>query len=195
MSQWLFLSKKAQITPDDGLGINGWFLSLFTEKNKNVPSQEAVMCVFDKRGGLHKFWSEYTFLSEMTPSEKKYYKDEGKLLYPLSVKKAGSYVYLEFADPTTGAVQYTSEKFYRKDACKLYESSEQFKQAFDYVTSIAVEYRIKQGLFQLKNTLVEIKSDVIIDEKVDGIDEFIEDKPKSEAVLMEDTTGVYQSVF
>lgn len=207
VAQWLFLSKKAQITPDDGLGINGWFMSLYTEKNKSAPSQEAVMCVFDKRNGLHKFWSEYTFLSEMTPSEKKYYKDENKLLYPLSIKKAGSYVYLEFIDPTTGSVQYTSDKFYRKDAHKLYTTSEQFRQAFDYVMTVAVDYRIKQGLFQLKNSLGEIR--ITGTEKVDGIDEFIEDSTNSvdqidKDEFIEDTINsvdqidkdeVYQSVF
>lgn len=167
-----------------------------------MPSQEVVTCVFDKRGGLHKFWSEYTFLVEMTPSEKKYYKDERKLLYPLSIKKSGSYVYLEFVDPTSGSVQYTSEKFYRKDACKLYESSEQFRQAFDYVVAISVEYRIKQGLFQLKNNLGNIQSTTVDDvsDENNNIDEFIEedDKSKSEIILMEENNHheqVYESVF
>ncbi len=195
VSQWLFLSRRASITPDEGLGINGWYMTIFTEKNKNAPSQESVTCVFDKRTGLHKFWSEYTFLSEMTTSEKKYYKDESKLLYPLSIKKAGSYVYLEFIDPTSGSVQYTSDKFYRKEAFNLYNSSEQFRQAFDYTMSVSVEYRINQGLFQWRNTLGEISSVKSADENNEQSNEqnkeFVDDIFE-ESVSTEET---YQSIF
>jgi len=192
VSQWLFLSRKASITPDDGLGINGWYMSIFTEKNKNAPSQESITCVFDKRTGLHKFWSEYTFLSEMTASEKKYYKDENKLLYSLPIKKSGSYVYLEFVDPTSGSVQYTSDKFYRKDALNLYNSSEQFRQAFDYTMSIAVEYRINRGLFQWKNNIGEISSTTeTVEENKEENKEFVDDIFE-ESVPAEET---YQSIF
>ena len=59
-------------------------MNIFTEKNKISPSQESVTCVFDKRTGLHKFWSEYTFLAEMTKSEMKYFKDEKNLPYPIN---------------------------------------------------------------------------------------------------------------
>jgi len=83
-------------------------------KNKISPSQESVVCVFDKRTGLHKFWSEYTFLAEMTRSEIKYFKEEKNLPYPLSIKKSGPQIYLEFIDPVTGNSNYTSEKMYRK---------------------------------------------------------------------------------
>lgn len=146
--QWLFLSKKAAITPNDGIGVNGWYMQLFTEKNKCVPSREAVTCVFDKRFGLHPFWSEYTFLSEMTRSETKYYKEEKKLVYPLAIKKATAQQYcLEFMDPETGAIQYTSEKFFKRDAFKKYQNDENFKAAFDHIMAVSVEQRIKRGIF------------------------------------------------
>jgi len=61
VSQWLFLSRKTAITPSDGMGISGWYLNILTEKNKNAPSQESVMCVFDKRTGLHKFGASIRF--------------------------------------------------------------------------------------------------------------------------------------
>jgi hypothetical protein len=150
VAQWLFLSRKTAITPNDGMGISGWFMNIFTEKNKTAPSQESVMCVFDKRTGLHKFWSEYTFLAEMTRSELKYFKEEKNLPYPLSIKKSGPQVYLEFIDPVTGNSNYTSEKMYRKNAYDYYLKDENFRNAFDYVMSIAVEQRITSGLFQLK---------------------------------------------
>ncbi len=194
VSQWLFLSRKTPITPDDGIGVNGWYMTIFTEKNKNAPSQEAVTCVFDKIEGLHKFWSEYTFLSELTPFEKKYYKDESKLIYPLSIKKAGSYVYLEFVDPTTGVIQYKSDKFYRKDAFKLYKSNENFRQAFDYITSVAVDYRIKQGLFQRKSNVIELHSNA-----EDNIDQIEEENGSSnnQDDSFDDLAdeGTYQSIF
>ena len=152
VGQWLFLSRKAAINPSDGMGITGWVLNVFTEKNKIAPSQESVTCIFDKRTGLHKFWSEYTFMAEMTRSELKYFKEENKLCYPLAIRKAGPQVYLEFLDPTTGSSQYTSEKFYRKNALDKYNTDEAFRNAFDYVMSISVEQRITNGLFQLRNT-------------------------------------------
>ena len=150
VSQWLYLSRKTAITPNDGMGISGWYLNITTEKNKNAPSQESVMCVFDKRTGLHKFWSEYTFLSEMTRSELKYFKEEKNLPYPLSIKKSGPQIYLEFIDPVTKNSNYCSEKMYRKNAYDKYLNDENFRNAFDYVMSTAVEQRITSGLFQLK---------------------------------------------
>jgi len=110
------------------------------------------MCVFDKRTGLHKFWSEYTFLAEMTRSEMKYFKEEKNLCYPLSMRKSGPQVFLDFIDPVTGNSQYTSEKFYRKNAHEKYLTDETFRNAFDYVMSVAVEQRITNGLFNLRNS-------------------------------------------
>ena len=164
--QWLFLSRRAAITPNDGIGISGWYMTVWTEKNKNAPSQESVTCVFDKRTGLHKFWSEYTFLAEMTRSELKYFKEEKNLPYPLSIKKTGPQIHLEFIDPVTGNSNYTSEKMYRKNAYEKYLNDENFRNAFDYVMSIAVEQRIVNGLFQLK-TSGEIHTNVLSEENID----------------------------
>lgn len=141
-------------------------MTVWTEKNKNAPSQESVTCVFDKRTGLHKFWSEYTFLAEMTRSELKYFKEEKNLPYPLSIKKTGPQIHLEFIDPVTGNSNYTSEKMYRKNAYEKYLNDENFRNAFDYVMSIAVEQRIVNGLFQLK-TSGEIHTNVLSEENID----------------------------
>lgn len=165
VGQWLFLSKKAAITPNDGMGITGWFLNIYTEKNKLAPSQESVTCVFDKRTGLHKFWSEYTFMSEMTKSELKYFKEEKNLCYPLAIRKSGPQVYLELFDPTTGNSQYTSDKFYRKNALDKYNTDENFRNAFDYVMGISVEQRITNGLFQLRSTNA-LEVNTVVDEEV-----------------------------
>ncbi|MDD4081893.1 MAG: ATPase domain-containing protein [Sphaerochaetaceae bacterium] len=159
VGQWLFLSRKASINPSDGMGITGWFMNIFTEKNKHAPSQESVICVFDKRTGLHKFWSEYTFISEMTLSERKYFKDEKHLVYPLSIRKSGPQVSLEFIDPTTGKVQYTSDKFYRKNAYDKYLTDENFRKAFDYVVDVSVNQRINIGLFRMRQDGLIVTSD------------------------------------
>jgi hypothetical protein len=200
VGQWLFLSRKAAITPNDGMGISGWFMNVFTEKNKLAPSQESVTCVFDKRTGLHKFWSEYTFLSEMTRSELKYFKEEKHLCYPLAMRKSGPQVYLEFLDPTTGNSQYTSEKFYRKNALDKYNTDETFKNAFDYVMSISVEQRITNGLFQLRNTgVIEVNStpDEVLDEIIPSpeneIAEPLETDEPTKYVLDKEVT--YESAF
>lgn len=200
VGQWLFLSRKTAINPSDGMGITGWFMNVYTEKNKIAPSQESVMCVFDKRTGLHKFWSEYTFLAEMTRSEMKYFKEEKNLCYPLSIRKSGPQVYLEFLDPVTGNSQYTSEKFYRKNALDKYNTDENFRNAFDYVVSIAVEQRITNGLFQLRNSGELSISTSSPDETLDDIilppekEADVEETPAQTQYKL-DNEVVYQSAF
>ena len=196
VGQWLFLSRKTAITPNDGMGISGWLMNVFTEKNKLAPSQESVTCVFDKRTGLHKFWSEYTFMSEMTKSELKYFKEEKNLIYPLAVRKSGPQVYLEFLDPTTGSSQYTSEKFYRKNALDKYNTDEAFRNAFDYVMSISVEQRITNGLFQLRNTgaiEVSVAPDEVLDEIIQPPEPEPETDETTKYVLDKEIT--YESAF
>ena len=201
VSQWLFLSKKESITPVDGMGINGWYLTLFSEKNKQAPSRESITCVFDKREGLHKFWSEFTFLEEMTRSEKRYFKDEKNLCYPLSIQKASDKkVCLVHIDPASGASQYKSEPFYRRSALDLYKSDENFKNAFDAIMDIAVDQRIKQGIFR-SNVAQEVKCD---DMEVvsDTSDTTISVNPEEGSIVhtiaeegVKSPSGTYESVF
>ena len=174
-------------------------MNIFSEKNKLAPSQESVTCVFDKRTGLHKFWSEYTFLSEMTRSELKYFKEEKNLCYPLSMRKSGPQVFLEFVDPITGNSQHTSEKFYRKNAYEKYLAEETFRNAFDYVMSIAVEQRITNGLFKLRNSgaIELITPDEILDDTTppnsDNVEVISEtEEPKKYTI---DKEVMYEPVF
>jgi hypothetical protein len=151
LAQWLFLSKKKAIAPIDGLGIDGWYLDIYTEKNKHAPSKFTVRCVFDKKTGIDKFWSEFIFLSEATYTEEKLF---GKTTYPLLVKKNGSRYYLEVPNVQTGEIAFTSDSFYRKDAKHLYETSETFRQWFDYAVNISVHKRIKEGWFSAETVNV-----------------------------------------
>jgi len=189
------------------MGISGWYLNIYTEKNKIAPSQESVTCVFDKRTGLHKFWSEYTFMSEMTRSELKYFKEEKNLCYPLAIRKSGPQVYLEFLDPTTGNSQYTSDKFYRKNALDKYNTDENFKNAFDYVMGISVEQRITSGLFQLRNSGIlevnttpdevlddpAVSADVELPETPDELKHYKLESPENQQSQEQEVT--YESVF
>ena len=196
VGQWLFLSRKASINPSDGMGITGWFMNVFTEKNKHAPSQESVMCVFDKRGGLHKFWSEYTFISEMTLSEKKYYKDEKHLVYPLSIKKVGPQVCLEFIDPITRKIQYSSEKFYRKNAHDKYLNDENFRKAFDYVVDVSVHQRINVGLFRMRQDDLIVSSETSSEES-DNVQSIVDEslgteQPETEQFEPEQETEPFE---
>lgn len=144
--QWIFLSKKKAITPADGMGIDGWFMDVFTEKNKLAPSQHSVTCVFDKKTGLDKFWSEFYFLMEPTLSEKKIYKNSPPASL-FMMKKTGSRVKLQVKDDD-GKKQWESDNFYRKDAKSKYETDPEFKQWFDYAVQVSVYNRITQGIFK-----------------------------------------------
>lgn len=146
--QWVFFSKKKQITAADKIGIDGWYIDVLTEKNKLAPSQHIVTCVFDKARGLDKFWSEYTFLSDKTTSEKKIYKDK-KMPFPLMIFTSGSYSYLHVTNPDDPSIEYKSQKFYRKNAKQMYEQDETFRKWFDYAIEISVLGRISYGMFHI----------------------------------------------
>ena len=148
-SQWLFLSKRSQITLADNIGIDGWYLDVYTEKCKYAPSKLSVRLVFDKNYGIDKFWSEFTFLSQLTPSEQKYFKKPDNLSYPLCISSNGSRWYLQVINPDTGEVLYTSKQFYRKDAKELYNTDQEFRQWFDYAVEMSIFYRIQHSLFRV----------------------------------------------
>lgn len=159
VQQWLFFSKKAEITETEGMGVNGWYLDIFTEKNKLAPSKFWVTCVFDTMHGIDKFWSEYTFLAEPTPTEKKVfvYKKK-KLPFPLCITKSGNQVQLNVKNPDDPAVEYKSGNFFRRDAKKKYETDPEFKQWFDYAVDMSVYYRIRKGVFKVdKEEIKEVE--------------------------------------
>ncbi|MFA7202678.1 MAG: hypothetical protein WC188_03065 [Candidatus Caldatribacteriota bacterium] len=140
----------------------------------------------------------------MTLSEKKYFKDEKNLIYPLMVKKSGPQIYLEFMDPATKNIQYTSDKFYRKRAYERYLADENFRNAFDYVVDVSVEQRIINGLFQMKLTG---QLENIVTDQVSAVEEILEenvpvetqtcniDPPQTEEVVPSEIEGTYESAF
>ncbi len=171
--QWLHLSKKSSITKADGMNIIGWYIDVFTEKNKIAPSKNAVTCVFDKNTGLDKFWSEFHFLYEQLPAEKKLFGTK-KMPCPLMVEKSGPTVYLNVVNPQDPSIKYKTETFYRKDAKHKYETDPTFKAWFDYAVDLSVNLRIINGIFSIQDKVVEYQEEVIEETTVDSIDELID---------------------
>lgn len=195
--QWLFLSRGKTISPSDSMGIDGWYLNIVTEKNKLAPSQHAVTCVFDMSNGLDKFWSEYVFLSEKTPSERKIYRDK-KLPFPLMVEKYNTQRYhLRVINPNDKSVDYTSEPFYRREVKERYNTDEEFRQWFDYAVRISAYYRITHGMFKENEDLTtpfrskDIEQASTTEEPVDTEQSVEQDTSK----LEEQTDDTYQTVF
>jgi len=203
IQQWLFLSRGKAISPADGLGIDGWHLNIVTEKNKLAPSQHAVTCVFDMNHGLDKFWSEYVFLSEKTPSEKKIYREK-KLPFPLMIEKYNAQRYqLHVTNPQDSSVDYVSPPFYKKEAKNKYHQDEEFRQWFDYALQISAYYRITHGMFkedmnapakekQITTQDSELISENIIEEKVIETSNVEE---TSDSVAEDSTEDSYETVF
>lgn len=177
INQWLFFSKSTDITLADGFGVDGWYMNIFTEKNKCAPSKYEITCVFDKNIGIDKFNSEYEFLSDYTPTEKKLDKKSTtfKPFAPLFIELA-AYNRLKITHPETKEILYESKGFRRSEAKKKYETEEEFRQWFDYAVDLAVEYRIKRGLMRLSNDVLDVISDEEIEPEItvdDLIDESI----------------------
>lgn len=166
--QWLFLSKGKAITPADGIGIDGWFMHVFTEKNKLAPSHHAVTCVFDKRTGIDKFWSEFYFLLEPTPSEKKIYKNSPPASL-FMMKSTPPRVTLTVKDEN-GNKLWKSNPFYRKDAKDLYNNDQEFRRWFDYAVQISVYIRITQGIFKCDmGEYKEETDECVVDETIHNV--------------------------
>lgn len=187
VQQWLFFSKKAEITETEGMGINGWYLDVFTEKNKLAPSKFWVTCVFDTMNGIDKFWSEYVFLAEPTPTENKVFvRKNKKLPFPLCITKSGNQVQLNVKNPDDPSIEYKSQNFFRRDAKKKYETDSEFKQWFDYAVDMSVYHRIRKGVFKVDKE--EIKEVEGITEEDDTQEEFNVESPENVA-FSEDGTA------
>jgi len=149
IAQWLFLSKKEILHPGDGLGVDGWVLELFTEKNKLAPSNYTAQVVLDKKFGIDPIISEYWFMSNMSKWEiKNTGKNESKLNYPLAVVTEGRSKVVCIYDPKTKAVVKKSEKFTEKNFYEKYYKDKEFKNIFDTAVDLSVTYRIKVGYFR-----------------------------------------------
>ncbi len=123
-------------------------MNVYTEKNKLAPSQYSVPIVFDKKFGAIPILSEYVFLRDMTKVERKYWKTENKLQYPLSISTSANSKMLTVLDPTTHAVLYKSDKFMERNFINKYRQDPEFQHWFNKAVDIAVDQRIGVALFR-----------------------------------------------
>ncbi len=143
VKQWLYLSKGANITPNDSMGIDGYEINIQLEKNKLAPSGISIPIVFDKKTGIQPLFSEFLFLSQMTKTEIKYTKKtESKLPYPLAVSTEGRSKVIKVFDPSSGNVIRESGKFTERKLLEKYSTDEEFKKTFDLAMKFSVEERI-----------------------------------------------------
>lgn len=158
VAQWLFFSKGTEINPSKfpGWSIDGWMINVTTEKNKNSSSKHTISVVFDKRNGIDKFWSEFVFISSHTPSEVSLFREKSvPEFYPLSIVTNGAYSELQVVNPETGEVEYTSKKFYKKNAKTMYEEDEEFHKWFDKAVDYACKERISKGLLKVNTNKID----------------------------------------
>jgi len=201
--QWIFLSKGKRISINDGMGIEGWILNINTEKNKLAPSQHAISCVFDMNYGISKFWSEFVFLSEATPSEAKIYRNK-KMPFPLMIVKASAQKYqLHVQNPSDKSINYKSDTFFKKEAKKKYETDEEFGQWFDYAVELSAYHRITHGMFREDMTEIpgidfdEETGEYFVDEE-QVVPEQVEEEPEPEEQVEEseqESGERYSSIF
>lgn len=146
--QWMYMSRGANITVQDKLGVDGFILNVTMEKNKLAPSKITIPLVFDKKFGAIPILSEYLFISENTKLEKKIFKDAAlKKIYPLSVSSSGNSKIISVIDPNTGEVKKSTEKFNERHLLKKYYSDSTFKSIFDEAVDVSIKERIINTFF------------------------------------------------
>jgi len=137
------------LNPGEGLGVDGWVLELFSEKNKLISSNYTIQVVLDKKFGIDPTISEYWFMSNMSKWEMKTTnKKEEKLTYPLAVVTEGRSKVVCIFDPKTKALKRKSDKFTEKNFYEKYHTDKNFKALFDEAVDLSVTYRIKVGYFR-----------------------------------------------
>lgn len=169
LRQWLWLSRGKELKPSQPLGVDGWILNMFTEKNKLAPSHYSIPLVFDKKWGVIPFYSEYLFLCEKTKTERKYWKDPKKLNYPFCISSSANSKVLTVIDPITDNILYKSTKVMERKILERYNNETEFHYWFDKAVEISVDKRIKEALFRDAPTLINTDGSVpdeIIDEPI-----------------------------
>ena len=146
IKQWLYLSRGKALSKSDPLGVEGWVMHIYTEKNKLAPSNYWVDVVFDKKFGIIPILSEYYFLANLTKTEQKMYRQK-KPPFALPIEGKGFKV-LEVMDPTTGAIQYTSDKFRESKFLEKYNADPEFASWFNKALEISINERILKGYFR-----------------------------------------------
>jgi RecA/RadA recombinase len=166
--QWLYLQRGSLIKPQDIPGIDGWYIRATVVKNKVAPTTNfEIEAVFDKRYGINKFWTEFLFLSEYQPFERRQYKDAQKFekyyasVHPLGIIRMGGYYKLSYDSPIDGKTYEYPKNFRFNEAKKLYDEDQEFRQLFDTIVKHSVRDRI---INQLSN--IDLSEPTIIPEDI-----------------------------
>ncbi len=165
IKQWLFFSKGKTLIRSDPLGVDGWELNAWTEKNKMAPSQYWITLLFDKKYGVIPSLSELIFLSKMSKTERKLYKDiESKMPCPFAIKTSAKSKVLTVRDPSSNNVLYT-KKFTLRKFQELYNNDNTFKYWFDIAVDISIQYRIRWGYFNQQPIIYDFSQQNTEDQK------------------------------
>jgi len=156
LRQWVWISKGTKLKPADPLGVDGWIMHVYTEKNKLAPSQFYIPLVFDKKWGVVPFYSEYHFLKEKTKTELRYWPNPKKLVYPFSIVTSANSKKLVVVDPITDNILYDSGKVMERKIMDRYRTDAEFHHWFDRAVEISIEQRIKAALFRDVANKIEI---------------------------------------
>lgn len=156
LRQWLWISKGTKLKPSDPLGVDGWIMNVYTEKNKLAPSQFYIPLIFDKKWGVIPHFSEYHFLKEKTKTEMRYWPNPKKLVYPFCITSSANSKVLKVIDPQTGNTLYDSGKFMERRFQERWSTDSEFKYWFDKAVEISIEQRLRAALFRDSDGVVEI---------------------------------------
>lgn len=102
------------------------------------------------------FYSEYYFLKEKTKTEKRYWPNPKKLIYPFSIISSANSKKLKVIDPITEAVLYDSGKVMERKIMDRYNTDQEFHHWFDKAVEISIDQRIRQALFRDTSGVIEI---------------------------------------
>ena len=154
--QWLYLQKGSLIKPQDIPNIDGWYVKMTIIKNKVAPTTNfEIETVFDKRYGINKFWTEFLFLSEYQPYERRQYKDSQKFeknyakYHPLGITRVGGYYKLSYQSPIDNQLYEYPKNFRFNEAENLYNSDPEFKRTFDTIVEHSIKDRIVNQLVNI----------------------------------------------
>lgn len=186
LRQWIWISKGTKLKPADPLGVDGWIMDVYTEKNKLAPSQFYIPLIFDKKWGVIPHFSEYHFLKEKTKTEKRYWPNPKKLIYPFCIVTSANSKKLVVIDPSTGNTLYDSGKFMERRFQERWSEDTEFKHWFDKAVEISIEQRLRAALFRDSDGVVEIK-------QTNGQSDIEEDSVEVTAAQMFDNVEVVAS--
>jgi hypothetical protein len=117
----------------------------------------------------------------MTYTEKRVFKKETKLPFPLLIDKASEKKAQLHVRNKEGEVLYKSEPFFKREAKKLYTTNAEFKQWFDYAVDLSCFERISNGMFKIPEEVKDTNVEFVPDEMDIELEQQLNKKEEIEA--------------